>query len=146
MTAEYWKACYASVKEVPYPVTYADTDLVDRDTDNDGVIDGADDQDHDDIPNVMELSRNMASGHSDWDDHDGFCVLDSAIVLELPDGPDPDTEPDLLEEWHPNDYGRVNPFNPCLPFKHSRTCARGTVVGSTGFAPFDKSTDWFALQ
>ena len=30
------------------------------DTDGDGVRDGADDQDHDDIPNIMELSRNAA--------------------------------------------------------------------------------------
>ena len=33
-----------------------------RTSDGDGVRDGADDQDHDDIPNVMELSRNAASG------------------------------------------------------------------------------------
>src|SRR5215210_4514870 len=112
MTAEYWKKCYGSVQEQPYPVTYAGTDLADRDTDGDGIIDGADDQDHDDVPNLMELSRNLASGHSDWDDHDGYCTLDSSIVLELPDGPDADDEPVLLEDWHPNDYGRVNPFNP----------------------------------
>ena len=59
MTPEYWTACYASEK--PYTITYAGTDLVDADTDGDGVRDGADDQDHDDIPNVMELSRNAAS-------------------------------------------------------------------------------------
>ncbi len=33
------------------------------DTDGDGVRDGADDQDHDDIPNIAEMSRNAASGH-----------------------------------------------------------------------------------
>ena len=49
--------------EAPYPVAYAGTNLVDADTDGDGVRDGADDQDHDDIPNIMELSRNAASGH-----------------------------------------------------------------------------------
>ena len=54
-TSGYWVACYKSEK--PYPITYAGTDLVDPDSDGDGVRDGADDQDHDDIPNLMELSR-----------------------------------------------------------------------------------------
>ena len=58
MTAGYWKGCYD--KEKPFPIEYAGTDLVDPDSDGDGVRDGADDQDHDDIPNVMELSRNAA--------------------------------------------------------------------------------------
>ena len=54
-------------KEPPYLITYAGIDLVDPDTDGDGVRDGADDQDHDDIPNVMELSRYEASGgFVDW--------------------------------------------------------------------------------
>jgi hypothetical protein len=145
MTPGFWKKCYSSVGEQAYPVEYAGTDLADADTDGDGVRDGADDQDHDDIPNLMELSRNMASGHSDWDNHDGQCVIDSTINLELPDGPDADDEPDLLEDWHAADYGRVNPFNPCLPYAWSRTCARGVEFGA-GFAPFDKSTNWFALQ
>ena len=39
---------------------YAGTDLDDPDTDGDGVRDGADDQDHDDVPNIMECSRTMA--------------------------------------------------------------------------------------
>ena len=38
--------------ETPFHVTYAGTDIVDADSDGDGVRDGADDQDHDDIPNV----------------------------------------------------------------------------------------------
>ncbi len=62
MTAGYWKGCYD--KEKPFPIEYAGTDLVDPDSDGDGVRDGADDQDHDDIPNVMELSRNAASGRA----------------------------------------------------------------------------------
>ena len=64
--------------------------------------------------------------------------------LERARARDPDRA-DLLEEWHPTDYGRVNPFNPCLPYAWSRTCARGVEFGA-GFAPFDKSTNWFALQ
>jgi IPT/TIG domain len=145
MTPGYWQKCYGSVSEKAYAVAYAGTDLVDRDTDGDGIIDGADDQDHDDIPNIMELSRNMASGLVDWDGHDGQCTVSDLIPTEGPDGPDPDDEPDPLEEWHPNAYGRVNPFNPCLPYDWSRTCARGVEFGNE-FAPFDGSTNWFALQ
>ena len=47
--------------EKPYPVAYAGTSPIDADTDGDGVRDGADDQDHDGIPNFRELSRNMAA-------------------------------------------------------------------------------------
>ena len=36
--------------------------LTDADTDGDGVLDGADDQDHDDIPNIMELAGNDGLG------------------------------------------------------------------------------------
>src|SRR6185503_5585328 len=65
MYEEYWKSCYSI--ERPYYVGYTGTDLADGDTDNDGVRDGADDQDHDDIPNLMELSRYAASGLFDGD-------------------------------------------------------------------------------
>lgn len=143
MTAGYWKSCYEN--EQPYTTVYAGTDLVDRDTDGDGIVDGADDQDHDDIPNLMELSRFAASGLVDWDAHDGQCKISSAIPETVPDGPDSDTEPDPLEEWHPNAYGRVNPFNPCLPYDWSRTCPAGQTFGNE-FAPFDESTSWFSLQ
>src|ERR671914_542249 len=53
--AGWWSSCYPA--ETPYYVTYADTDLADPDSDGDGVRDGADDQDHDDLPNLMEMSR-----------------------------------------------------------------------------------------
>ena len=39
----------------------------------------------------------------------------------------------------------MNPFNPCLPYRKSRTCERHPVIGA-GPAPFDDSTDWFALN
>ena len=59
----WWSSCYSG--EAAYYVHYAGTDLTDADTDGDGVRDGADDQDHDDLPNVMELSRIAASGIDD---------------------------------------------------------------------------------
>ena len=46
--------------------TYAGTDLVDADTDGDGVRDGADDQDHDDIPNIMELQPQRLPRPGPW--------------------------------------------------------------------------------
>ena len=58
MTAGCWKGCYP--EEAPYPIKYAGTRPLDADSDGDGMLDGADDQDFDDIPNIMELSRNMA--------------------------------------------------------------------------------------
>ena len=38
----------------------------------------------------------------------------------------------------------MNPFNPCLPDRNSRTCAR-YVNDNTG-APFDGSPNWYSLQ
>ncbi len=63
MLPSYWAERYPG--EVPYYIAYKGTDLVDADSDGDGVRDGADDQDHDDLHNLAELSRNAASGHTD---------------------------------------------------------------------------------
>jgi hypothetical protein len=41
-------------------------------------------------------------------------------------------------------FGRVNPFNPCLPDVESRTCSNHWN-GSTG-APFDGSPIWYSLN
>ncbi len=63
MTPEYWKGCYGIEKAFKLP--YEATDVTDADSDGDRVRDGADDQDNDDVPNLMELSRRAASGL--WD-------------------------------------------------------------------------------
>jgi len=128
MTPEYWGACY--VAEKPFGLPYVGTDVVDPDTDGDGVRDGADDQDHDDVPNVMELSRNAASGL--WDAEPGGCKPASGLPTP------PATN-------HPDAYGRVNPFNPCLPAVWSRTCTLHPGFASTS-APFDGSLDWASLN
>jgi hypothetical protein len=133
--AGWWASCYKS--ETPYYITYADTDLTDPDTDGDGVRDGADDQDHDDLPNVMELSRIAASVHDDTEGGQQ-CLLAEAIE-------DMFKNVDPPHYWHQNDYGRVNPFNPCLPVTHSRTCNRFTSFDKK-WAPFDQSPNWFALN
>ena len=125
MRPDYWSSCYPN--EAPFHIAYAGTSAVDADTDGDGVRDGADDQDHDDIPNVMELSRIDASevvgqvGTVECTKRAGGPVANNAAM-----------------------YGRVNPFNPCLPDRFSRTCPiAGTAA--TG-SPFDGVTDWFALN
>jgi hypothetical protein len=143
LTSEYWKGCY--VQETPYKFTYAGTDLTDPDTDGDGVRDGADDQDHDDIPNVMELSRNAATGYADWDVNKGECRVRQALLK--PDGTDADADPDLPVIIHPSPetYGRVNPFNPCLPHEWSRTCDRHPTL-TNPWAPYDGSPNFLALQ
>jgi IPT/TIG domain len=135
--AKWWSTCYQ--QETPYPITYAGTDVANPDSDGDGILDGADDQDHDDIPNIMELSRAIASvslpGRPDgWFDGKKQCTP--------PDPPAGSTPP--LHQ-HSADYGQVNPFNPCLPAPWSRTCNRHPELQNEA-APFDLSPDWYALN
>lgn len=131
MLPKYWSTCYD--EEVPYTIAYAGTSLVDGDSDGDGVPDGADDQDHDDIPNVMELSRFDASHLYD---------AKNGIECKEPDVPAGVPTP---VQRHPNAYGRVNPFNPCLPATWSRTCTRHHDING-GSAPFDESSNWYSLN
>jgi hypothetical protein len=111
MSRELWDGLYKDEK--PYPLSYAGTDLDDPDSDGDGVLDGADDQDHDDIPNLMECSRSLAANL-------GF---DSRAATNA-------RSPLPASGW-------VNPFNPCLPHLASRTCLVFIDVSETPFAPFD---------
>jgi hypothetical protein len=116
LTPGYWAGCYTA--ETPYQVAYAGTNIVEPDTDGDGVLDGADDQDHDDIPNLAEMSRNAASpqpGH--------------AIVKRCDSQGAGNLTPDA---------GRVNPFNPCLPNISARSCTRHPSLTGAA-APFDGS-------
>jgi hypothetical protein len=132
-------------------VQYAGTDPANADSDGDGVRDGADDQDHDDVPNVMELSRiasfnkhgavygyDPLEGAGDDREFGQDCKLKKAIN-DLLAGVDPPIY------WHNTAYGRVNPYNPCLPFRDARTCSRYTSFG-IAWAPFDQSPNWFALN
>ena len=82
---------------------YAGTKAFDADTDGDGILDGADDQDFDDVPNIMERSRNMA----------GDAPIQSTAARPGDLEPRP-----AATTW-------VNPFNPCLPDR-TRVPARGT--------------------
>ena len=127
MFRPYWDSCYANEK--PYYIDYQGTDLADPDTDGDGVRDGADDQDHDDIPNLDGaeplrcVRRPVRRGEH----------LQAGSGCAEVSGHEP-----------PGAYGRMNPFNPCLPYPKSRTCPMA-VNGGTG-APFDGSPNWYSLQ
>jgi hypothetical protein len=136
LTPEFWAGCYD--KEVAYPVAYAGTSMTDADSDGDGVRDGADDQDHDDLPNLMELSRFRASvGQAPVDPVTnplGYYNDTEGRLCKPIQGLDP-TAPN-----HPNAYGKVQPFDPCDPMPSSRTCQRHPVLGT------DPDPNWWSLQ
>jgi hypothetical protein len=234
MLLTYWNSCYAGEKT--FHIGYAGTDLANPDSDGDGIRDGADDQDHDDIPNLDELSRIASSNpHQDDRKNGKDCVPKEGLGdgnFDVSGGPLPDgavvvtfvnelgsqdvpqmtaddsaltggTAPtvtvrtirpggsrdeqqtvtitgsptgggftlslggvstpqiaynanaDAVETAlkllapgensnHPRAFGRVNPYNPCLPYTLSRTCPR--AVDDTTGAPFDGSLNWAALQ
>jgi hypothetical protein len=110
-TPSWWKAVYK--KETPFRIGYAGTSAADADTDGDNVRDGADDQDFDGYPNIVELSRSRISGRP-LDPPN----LDKALASGSPS------------------HGRVQPFNPCLPYVGSRTCPTYIPV-EDAWAPFD---------
>jgi hypothetical protein len=111
---ELWQGVYS--RETPFRIKYAGTSPVDSDSDGDGLVDGADDQDHDDYPNIVELSR-LAIG---WSHGRTLDPKDLAVASGV-------STPS---------YGRVNPFNPCLPYILARTCPTYIPV-SGAWAPFD---------
>jgi hypothetical protein len=114
--------------ETKYPLSYASTDLDDADSDGDGVRDGADDQDHDDVPNIMECNRLLAAG-IDTTPADG--ILDE-------DSPDASTPRAGLTA-----SGFVNPFNPCLPHRGSRSCR--SYLDGTPWAPFNSKDKYYLI-
>src|SRR5215207_6669304 len=101
------------------------------------------DHDRDDLPNLMELSRYAASGLVDWQDGSP-CRIKSGIVFDETDL-NGDGKPDNPKRLAGHFYGRVNPFNPCLPGRNSRTCQSHPSFAGAG-APFDDSPDWLSLD
>lgn len=101
MTPEYLKARYDGTngpKETPYVVSFAGTNMYDADTDGDGVLDGADDNDFDGYSNMFEVHR-----PANWS-----TTYVSNSVRWTPGSPGtiaPGADP----------YARVQPLNPCKP-------------------------------
>jgi IPT/TIG domain len=120
LTRGYWDDLYDG--ETAYPLQYAAVRLDDPDSDGDGVRDGADDQDHDDVPNMMECSRSQAA--------------------DLPRDPPSVTTPPAGRPWK----GFVNPFNACLPHRKSRTCKRIVVITGEKWAPFNPDEDYYFIK
>ncbi len=88
--------------ESVYPSrTYAGTQLDNPDSDGDGILDGADDEDGDGFTNAFELAR-----PEDWR---------ASYVSTTHDGDNP--------------KARVNPFNPCKPY-YSSACHRYPPAGA----------------
>ncbi len=123
MSPEFWNGCY--VDEGEYPIKYAGTKAYDADSDGDGILDGADDQDFDDLPNIMELSRNMAGnwpiGRAACDP--GRTPYDPAIPTR----------------------GAGEPVQPVPAGPLSRTCQRHPVIGA-GYAPYDAGLEAVRAQ
>ena len=115
MSPSWWEACYSDEK--PYPIKYAGTRPYDADSDGDGVLDGADDQDFDDVPNIMELSRNMA----------GDCPIQAehAATRRVPH--DPTCRP----------QGAREPVQPVPAGPRTRARARATRSIGAAYPPFD---------
>jgi hypothetical protein len=107
MTPGWWMSMYDGQNgplETPYPVTFGGTDMLNADSDGDGVPDGADDQDHDGLTNAFEVARPanwiksyIAIGWTthNWDANAGTPRTDYGVP--------------------PRYYSRVQPFNPCKP-------------------------------
>jgi hypothetical protein len=103
------------------------------------VVDGADDQDHDDVPNTRELSRRLAAG--ELNDGTPWTAGDAAkpqFIRPIEAKKDARVASTPLRAW-------VQPFNPCLPNPDSRTCPR--YIPPTPYEPFDgESPDFKVLN
>jgi hypothetical protein len=89
------------------PRRFLEPDYLDWDSDGDGVWDGNDDQDNDDVSNVDEiLSPYMDSTHPDW------AACGEGKIAPLP-----------IDRARDGSMVLRHPYNPCLPYQ-SRTCNR----------------------
>ena len=104
----FWKGNY---EEPAFKTLYSGTDWLDADSDGNGVVDGLDDQDHDDFLNVEEVTRGARSRTKDNKDGGSRRGL-----------------------W-------VDPFNPCLPSPNSRTCPPSLLLDAAAWMPFKKAGD-----
>jgi len=119
LLAQSWWLTYVP-KAGNFPIPYAGTNWLDRDSDGDGIPDGADDQDHDGYTNIEE---SLPIG----DPKDDVNQARSVWAWPAAD------EPAGVSNRHPN----IDAFNPCLPNSLSPTCPRHPIGGSqAAYAPF----------
>ncbi len=94
------------------PRTFLEPDYLDWDSDGDGVWDGNDDQDSDDVSNVDEIGPEyMGPGHPQYE------VCDAENRTQLPINNSRDGSATLR-----------HPYNPCVPYQ-SRACNRYEPIG-----------------
>ncbi|HVE67559.1 MAG TPA: hypothetical protein VNB64_03155 [Solirubrobacteraceae bacterium] len=103
-TARWWEAFFKDEK--PYMTPFPELDWLDPDTDGDSVVDGQDDQDHDDWSNIQELVGDRPDG----DSHQLYGLRGTDLM--------------------------VHPYNPCLPNYKSRTCSRYIPAEGEAWPPF----------
>jgi hypothetical protein len=103
----WWKGVY---DEPAFKTLFSGTDWLDADSDGNGVVDGLDDQDHDDFLNVEEITRGVKSRTKDNKDGGSRRGL-----------------------W-------VEPYNPCLPSPNSRTCPPTLLLDADAWRPFKKDS------
>jgi IPT/TIG domain/Bacterial TSP3 repeat len=106
-----------------FPITYTGTNWLDRDTDGDGIPDGADDQDHDGYTNIEEATP--------LGDPTADATVQAGSVWTWPASDEPST----VTNRNPN----VDAFNPCLPNVASPACPRHPA-GAAGYAPYADSS------
>jgi hypothetical protein len=123
MTEDWWPKQHdgqAEPKESKYPdIDFLDNEdtapafnaHVDPDMDGDGILDGADDNDHDGVSNQFEVRR-----PDDW-------LLQAFVPVDI----DGDGTFDTFGDG-PNPWAYTNPFNPCKPFDTER-CHRYVPFG-----------------
>jgi IPT/TIG domain-containing protein/thrombospondin type 3 repeat protein len=97
----WWASNTSTAGEGTYPIAYDGTNWLDPDTDGDGILDGADDQDHDGYTNIEEDMPDFVAG--------------PFMAWAAANGADP----------------AVNPFNPCLPNDASPACIKHPTAGAS---------------
>ena len=116
MGQSWWTSVYKDEKA--YPVTFAGTNMLDWDTDGDGLKDGWDDQDHDGYDNQFETYRPGNWGDtyvsSDYVGLPGMGDGSNWTAPAVWGGTGTLTNPTAGGNT-PDPYARVNPFNPCKP-------------------------------
>lgn len=110
-TKSWWDAATQRAGETPYPQSFTALNWLDRDTDGDGIIDGADDQDQDGYTNAQEISRPFATWYFSLHNAVGWDAVNSLYDIQRP------LIPTGLHAY-------VNPFNPCLPDPTSAECMK----------------------
>jgi hypothetical protein len=96
----WWTSNTSTAAEGTYPISYSGTNWLDPDTDGDGILDGADDQDHDGYTNIEEDLPGYVAG------------------------------PFMAWAAAHNEDPAVNPFNPCLPNDASPVCQSHPVINA----------------